>query len=1415
MARRELRRWRWPTVAALWVGYAIGAVTNIASASLPKFVKSHQAWFWLVLLVLITLATYLMPPEEESDDLTRLEKAPPPSPSADDRTRALKRVREKSIGGLNEKLGDHPPLSLALAPMPDRVPEKYRSSFEDDTATVATQTCLQAYDRCPSMSLLGAAGAGKTTLLLRLAEDLLARAEKCQDEPIPFVISLSGWGRRRPSVRDLQQTLGWQGQRLIRWFLHRKPPPRPTKEPPKEDLVRWLTEGIEARYRVTSGAAQRLLTHRQAVLLLDGLDECAEDDARDRFVTEFGRLVASPRGDPLVVLSCRTPDFDRLADQPTLRSAWTVQPLTWSQIEPALDADMREALHQDTELLELLSAPIWLTVIRRLNHWPQRIRDKSVSAADRGLELLDAFLTEIFSRPAPALASPSRMRRWVAQLARLVGAAEDPDLVDLRAPTREARIPSSALFPVVVRAVPVLLVIPFALGFVLPLARLYGVASAAHAIIQPFAYLGILILACLASGLVPGYDRASVPTRRRRRWLTFGAVLTSVVLGLLGFGVVVGFHALAVTSMDTVRWVLVAGFALPAAVLLLRSRTARLRGIAAGLAALSVASLFVPTMAPDEFTYGVAGAFQGILLLLPVLAVLAARGLSVEGFRSTPAMLVVVPLTIGLGLAVGLIPWVDTWLNHSRGVLGQPVVYAIGEGWLLAAACLTGLVFLLGGWFSTSAGRLSLGLADHLPWRLPDLLAYAESSGLFIKSAAGYHFAHPLMQQHLAEMDVLDLPPLTEPDPGLPQRARTAVGRVITQRRTREEPPVRFAPLLSDGTDVHELAQKLTSPDATRHLGVINGPAGSGRTTLLLDLAAELINQPSGRVPLMLPASVWNGAAIHADRRRPEHTEELGQRAFTRLLLQAVNKEYGLPPEDTRQLLFQGDAALLIDDSRLTRVEVLRFLHLVNSFREAYPKVGLVLAADLAALPEAVRDTWFGPQLFEDASTTRIMPLEPGTLTSAAYAAYVRPLTEFEFPSGDNESLVTTFGQLHRLVDAARVVSESQRRLADVYLVKALALGPEDQRLRRDMQKIAWLRRGDKGPSKPPFLGIRSPRWTLTTPRPLASAEARCTTPTARGLILAIAGAYAIAPRLGTSTALLGSLILILLDITWLGLPDRVGVGVTISLRQRCAALVLGAALGLALGWTAFELRGPLAQFVTTGWTPPERSMLFPVSAGITVGLLSFSVILVNWPDRNRLMFWIPVVTGLATAAALYFASPRAPAGFLQGFFVGVTAGAALCLMLCLTMLFDRSHKWARQRLRPLIIRVAITAAWFASLCAVASWGHPGGIQLWPTAGLILGYCSVHILLPVMMAPAGLIYGPALWFLAASSGFLPWRLAPALHRAQASGWILPGRSFYDPLVQRFLASEAEDAWSLPPTEELFPRRVGEGSWPHS
>jgi hypothetical protein len=1375
------------------VGFAIGAVTNIASVSVPKFVKGHQAWAWLVLIGLGVLATWLSLREEKTDGWTRLKSTSSTLPAPHERTRALANVREFVTGRLNENVDGQPPLDLTVVPAPDALPGQTKSDFERDGAAVPGATVLEAYDNSSgSMALLGPAGAGKSTQQLRIAEYLLKRAEDLDGEPVPFVISLSGWGQRRAFMRHLEQKLRWRLRRSICWVLQR-PRPQQSSEPPMDDLVRWLNREVYERYGASPGQTLAWLKNRRLVLLLDALDECAEE-ARDWFVTEFGRLVELV--DPPVVLCCRTPDFEKLASPPALRSAWKVQPLTRSQVEQALPAEMKDALHEDGDLWKLLNAPIWLKVIKRLNRWPERVRDPTVSMVGRRRELLDAFLSEIFStQRAPAGARSADMRRWVVQVAQLAGAAPDPDSVDLRALTREVRISSLALFPVVVRAVPVLLVLPFALAFVLPLAQLYGLASTGHMIAQAAAYLGLLTLAFVAGGLVPGYDAALVPTRRTRRRLIYGAVLTGTLSGLLGFGLVRGFHALAASSMDTVRWVLVGGFAFPV-VLLLRCKTARLRGLAAGLAALSIASLFVPTMAPDEFTYGVAGALQGALLMLPVLAVFAARGLSFEGFRLSPAMLVVVPVTGGLGLAVCLIPWMVMWLTHGRSVIAEPLKTATIDGWLLAAACLTGLVFLLRARLTSWAGRLFLALAGGLPWQLRPLLADAESKGLFIKSGDGYRFAHQLIQQHLAEMDVLDLPPLTEPDPGLRRQALTRVGQVITDRRIAREPPARFPAPLSDGMDASKLAQKLAAPSPSGRVAIINGRPDSGRSTLLLDVAAELINQPNAPVPLVLPTSVWDAAAIRADRSRPGQAQELGQRTFTRLLLRAVDKEYGLPPQDTRQLLLHGEIILLLDDDRLTRREALRFLHLVVSFHGAYPKVGLALALDLASLPMAVQ-VGVSQLVFDSASTTRITPLQPGILTSAAYVGYVRPLAESGFSSKYNESLITTFGQLHRLVEAAGGALESQRPIEDVYLARALGLAPGEQWLRAAMQKIAWLSKPDRPPPEPPFIGIRTLRWTVRTPPPLARATARCTTPLAHGLILAIGAAYAIAPRFGTSTALLGSLILILLDLAWLGRPWRGGLGGDISLRQRCAALVLGAALGLALGWAAFGLQGPLVRFVA-GWTTLERSLLLPVSAGTVIVLLSLS-------GSRLLKFRILAPLGLATATALYFAGPRAPEAFTEGFGAGFATGAAICFVLTLETQFTQAPGDADQSVRSLGARIALALSWYGAVCAAASWGHPGDLQFWPVTGLVLGYGSSAVLLFLLMfAPAGLIFGPPLWFLGALAGLFPWRLGPALRRARARGWILPGLTFYDPLVQSFLSAEAERAWSLPATQELFP-----------
>jgi hypothetical protein len=1388
----------WFTVASVWVLIAGAAVTNIATNSLPALIKEHEAWFWPALVLLGLLTTYLELRRGEEDGYTDLANVKT-EPTRKDRQRALEFARKSIADGLHERLGDD--LKLTLSPVPAALPdERKRAVFAAEAAAMSEPTGLQAYEPSESMLVLGAAGAGKTTLLYRMAEGLLAKAEEpnAEDEPIPLVISVATWGRPRPSLRSLERWLRRQSRRVLRQILRKRSQPPVAEPPPADDLVRWVADRIErdSNYRVKRKAVLAWLAQMRLVLLLDSLDECAEEH-RARFVTEFDRMV--DKVGLRVVLSCRTPDFAKLPKKPALLTAWALQPLTRSQIEQAVDPDLRDALQEDSDLWELLRAPIWLRVIKRLDHWPERVRSVSVSVAERRRELLDAFLIDIFSERVGAAATVEQLTRWIAQMAQLAGAATDPDAADLRAPAREARISPSALFPTVVRAVPILLVVPFTLAFVLPLAELYGLASARSAVIQSSAFVGLPILAFLASGLVPGYDRASIPSPRKRRRLVYGAMLPGVLFGLLGFGLVLGFHTLAATSMNATRWVLVAGLALPSAILL-RSPAPRTRGLVAALAVLSAASLLVSTMGPDKFTWGVAGALQGVLLMLPPLAVFSARGLSFAGFRLTPAMLIVVPATVGLVLAVYLVLWAGTWLTHGRSVLGQPMISAMTDGWLLTAVCLSGLAFLVRERLTASAGHLFLALEGRLPWRLKRLLDAAESYSLFIKSGAGYRFAHPLMQQHLAELDILDLRPPAEPDPGMRGQALAQVAQAITLSKATREPPARFPAPLSDGMDIHALAQKLgSSPGTARQPLVINGPPGSGRSTLLLDVAVELTDQPTAPVPLILPASVWGSAAIRTDRRQRAKTEAFPERTFTRLLLRAVNEEYALPPQTVRQLLVRGEIVLFLDEDRLTRRETLRFLHLIASFHEAYPKVGLVLTADLSALPKAVRDEYFGPRFLEDAWKTSIMPLDRGLLTSDLYAGYIQPLTQFGFPAEQHDGLVTTFGQLHHLVEAAKAALETQRPLADVYLAKVLALERDEQQLRGVMQKIAWITRRDAKSPGPPFIGMGSLRWTVRTPPPLARAEARCTTPLARGIILA-SGAYAIAPLFGTPTALAGSLVLVLLDLAWQGRPGRAGLGGAISLRQRCTALIVGVTVGFALGWAVFELHDQLVRFATS-WTPLERALLFPVSAGIAIAALSL-------PDLRRWMFSIFAAMGLVTAAALYFAGPHAPGAFFQGFGAGVTVGAALSFVLGLETLFTWDLGPARQPWRPFIIRVAITLAWCGALCAMACWGQPGKFQLWPAVGLVLGYCcSALLLVAVAIVPAYLIYGPAFWFLAGSTGFLPWRLRPALRTAQTRGWLLPGHIFRDPLVQRFLSAEAEEILSLPSTPELFPHRL--------
>ena len=165
---------------------------------------------------------------------------------------------------------------------------------------------------------------------MTLARDLLIRAAQDPEQPIPVVFPLSSWAERRRPLTD------------------------------------WLVDALNEQYDVPRKTGQAWVNADQVLPLLDGLDEvqaehrtaCAE--AINTFRQDHGLL-------PLVVCS-RVEDYEVLRTRLRLQGAVAVQPLTREQVDSYLAqigqpmAAVRETLHNDPTLWELLETPLMLTV---------------------------------------------------------------------------------------------------------------------------------------------------------------------------------------------------------------------------------------------------------------------------------------------------------------------------------------------------------------------------------------------------------------------------------------------------------------------------------------------------------------------------------------------------------------------------------------------------------------------------------------------------------------------------------------------------------------------------------------------------------------------------------------------------------------------------------------------------------------------------------------------------------------------------------------------------------------------------------------------------------------------------------------------------------------------------------------------
>lgn len=229
----------------------LGAITagavEIAGNKLPVVSSiPRQLLLFVAGLVFIVGSLFFRtdkPKAEEEADKQVLQEVASSVFRDSDRASMIERVRRNWIEGyLQESLAATVRIELSMERQPKSVtrPERVITHLEDGTsqpvpADVRIGTVFDEMGQ--ALLIMGAAGAGKTTLMLELCDDLLVRAEKEPNHPIPVVFNLQSWA------------------------IH------------KSSLTEWLMEELVGSYQVPRKLAQAWVNSQQILPLLDGLDE--------------------------------------------------------------------------------------------------------------------------------------------------------------------------------------------------------------------------------------------------------------------------------------------------------------------------------------------------------------------------------------------------------------------------------------------------------------------------------------------------------------------------------------------------------------------------------------------------------------------------------------------------------------------------------------------------------------------------------------------------------------------------------------------------------------------------------------------------------------------------------------------------------------------------------------------------------------------------------------------------------------------------------------------------------------------------------------------------------------------------------------------------------------------------------------
>ncbi|MCA2812950.1 MAG: NACHT domain-containing protein [Microcystis sp. M090S1] len=307
-----------------------------------------------------------------------------PAPVIDEQTKAefsdrrvlLSKVKQYWIEGVLEKsLHTKAMIELGLEKRSDAVKLPF-SGFEElpeesrqilPTGTDATEVFNQIGEG-RTLLILGEPGAGKTITLLKLAQNLIARAEGGLSRLIPVVLNLSSWGSKQQTIAD------------------------------------WLVQELWSKYGVSKEVGKNWVKKQQLLLLLDGLDE-VKADRREACVEAINQFIMQDHGLTEMVICSRIADYQFLSNRLQLRGAIYIRSLTPEQVNQYLDnageqlGAVKTLLTEDTALQELAKSPLTLSIMT-LAYQGKKVEEilQTGSVEARREHLFDAYIKRMFSQ---------------------------------------------------------------------------------------------------------------------------------------------------------------------------------------------------------------------------------------------------------------------------------------------------------------------------------------------------------------------------------------------------------------------------------------------------------------------------------------------------------------------------------------------------------------------------------------------------------------------------------------------------------------------------------------------------------------------------------------------------------------------------------------------------------------------------------------------------------------------------------------------------------------------------------------------------------------------------------------------------------------------------------------------------------